>query len=107
MYDEYPHVVALQEYVEVQDKYGNVLKQDWTDGEAIQCFIDTPSAKEQYNAMQINSRLDCYMYYPYRTDLKKGMQLRYEGELYEINRKPEDQGGMHEIMRASLAEVTS
>lgn len=105
MYDEFPHVAVLQEYKEVTDKYGNVIRENWTDGETIQCFIDTPSAQQQYNAMQINSRLDRYMYYPYRTDIEKGMKVRFDGELYEINRKPEDQGGMHEIMRASLAEV--
>lgn len=107
MYEEFPHIVVIKEYGSgIEDGMGGELPPDWTTKEEnFVCFIDTPTAKERYNAMQLNHKLDRYMYYPYRTDIVPGMRVIHEDTTYETETKAEDQGGMHEIMRIALKEV--
>ena len=107
MNDEFPHTVVIKEYVSgIDDGMGGEKPPDWVEKEAdFACFIDTPTAKEVYNAMQLNHKLDRYMYFPYRTDIMPGMRVIHDDTIFEIETKAEDQGGMHEIMRIALKEV--
>lgn len=125
LYDEYPHTVIIRHLVEektddsgqveydelgnpiyVEDELGNNVSSDWqVFDDNFECFIDTPSADEKYAAMQVNHRLDRFMYYPYRTDVLTGMRVEHEAVLYEVALKAEDQGGLNEIMRVALKEV--
>lgn len=105
--NEFPHTVVIKKFVEgADDGMGGELPPDWTvKEENFSCFIDTPTAKEVYNAMQLNHKLDRYMYYPYRTDILPDMRVVHDDVVYEAETKAEDQGGMHEIMRIALKEV--
>lgn len=109
MNDEFPHNVVIKQFVEGEDDgFGGSTKPEWTVKEAnFTCFIDTPNATERYNAMQLNHKLDRYMYFPYRTDIIPGMRVIHDDITYETETKAEDQGGMHEIMRIALKEVQS
>lgn len=106
--DEFPHVVVVLQFVEgTEDELGNVQDGEWLPlYDAFACFIDTPSATEKYNAMQIKHQLDRYMYYAYGADIKPNTRIRFEGVEYEVETDAEDQGGMHEIMRVALKRVS-
>lgn len=103
-FDEFPHKVEVVEKKRVPDGAGG-FKTEWVEVDAIEAFIDTPTSKEKLFAHQVQNPLDRYMYYPYRTDLKSDMRLRFEGEIYAFAGRPEDQGGQHEIMRVALKLV--
>lgn len=105
LYDEFPHEVEVVEKKRVPDGTGG-YKTEWVPVDTIEVFIDTPTSKEKLLAHQVQNPLDRYMYYPYRTDLKSDMRLKYEGEIYAFAGRPEDQGGQHEIMRVALKLVT-
>lgn len=104
-YDEFPHEVEVVQKKKVSDGAGG-FKTEWIPVDTMEVFVDTPTSKEQYYAQQLGNPLERYMYYPYRTDLKSDMRLRYEGEIYAFAGRPEDQGGQHEIMRVALKLVT-
>ncbi|MGE8037831.1 phage head closure protein [Lysinibacillus sp. NPDC093692] len=105
MCDELPHEVEVVEKKKVSDGAGG-FKTEWVPVDTIECFVDTPTSKDQYYAQQLNNPLERYMYYEYRTDLTSSMRLRYEGEIYAFAGRAEDQGGQHEIMRVALKLVT-
>ena len=104
-YDEFPHEVEVVEKHTTTDDTGD-RKTRWIPIDTIEAFIDTPTSKEKLLAHQVQNPLDRYMYYPYRTDLKSDMRLRFEDEIYAFAGRPEDQGGQHEIMRVALKLVT-
>ena len=104
-YDEFPHEVEVVQKKKVSDGAGG-FKTEWFPVDTVEVFVDTPTSKEQYYAQQLGNSLERYMYYPYRTDLKSDMRLRYEGEIYAFAGRPEDQGGQHEKMRVALKLVT-
>lgn len=126
MYDEYPHVVNVLQLIEVEtdetgsveydelgnpiyieDELGNNVSTNWQSvNDAFVCFVDTPKSFEVYTAMQNNHKLDRFMYYPYNTDITAGMRVEHDGTLYEVTKKPENQGGLNEIMRVALSEVS-
>ncbi|MFJ6264424.1 phage head closure protein [Lysinibacillus xylanilyticus] len=103
--NEFPHTVEVVEKKRISDGAGG-FKTEWFPVDTIDCFVDTPTSKEQYYAQQLGNPLERYMYYEYRTDLTSSMRLRYEGEIYVFAGRPEDQGGQHEIMRVALKLVT-
>ncbi|MEB2279666.1 phage head closure protein [Lysinibacillus xylanilyticus] len=105
LYDEFPHIVEVVQKKKVSDGAGGFTTK-WVPVEEIDAFVDTPTSKERFYAQQLNSPLERYMYYEYRTDLTSSMRLRYEGEIYAFAGRPEDQGGQHEIMRVALKLVT-
>lgn len=70
-------------------------------------FVDTPSSKERYTAMQLQNPLDRYMYYPYRKDMLETHFVLLDEDEYRIAGRPEDQGGQHKIMRVPLQLVKS
>lgn len=100
-YDEFPHEVSVQVEGRVSDGSGGHTS-GWTELFQMEAFVDTPSSREQYEAMKLNNPLDRYMYYPYRTDVVPNMRVLFDGDTYEIAGMPEDQGGQHEIMRVAL-----
>lgn len=102
---EFPHEVEVVEKRTTTDDSGD-RKTQWIPIDTIESFVDTPTSKERLLAHQVSNPLDRFMYYPYRTDLKSDMRLRYEGEIYAFAGRPEDQGGQHEIMRVALKLVT-
>ncbi|WP_203364718.1 phage head closure protein [Bacillus sp. REN10] len=102
--DEFPHVVTFKELRSVSDGGGGFVK-EYIKFDTFNAFVDTPTSKERYEAMQLNNPLDRYVYYPYRTDIRTDMRMYYDGETYEVAGRPEDQGGQHEIMRLSLKLV--
>ncbi|MGG2111917.1 phage head closure protein [Lysinibacillus pakistanensis] len=104
LYAEFPHEVEVVEKRTTADDSGD-RKTQWIPIDTIESFVDTPTSKEKLLAHQVQNPLDRYMYYPYRTDLKSDMRLRYEGEIYAFAGRPEDQGGQHEIMRVALKLV--
>lgn len=104
LYDEYPHVVTFQMYAKVPDGAGGYV-QDWVDTLTIDAFMDTPSSREIFAAMQLQNPLDRNLYYAYRTDVNEKMQCIYEGETYELTGKPQNQGGQHEVMKVPLKLV--
>ncbi|MED4461859.1 phage head closure protein [Metabacillus fastidiosus] len=104
LHDEFPHEVTIQELASVSDGGGG-HKKAWTTFLTMEGFMDTPTSKERYEAMQLNNPLDRYLYYPYRTDIKTDMRAVFEEETYEIVGRPEDQGGQHEIIRLPLKLV--
>lgn len=104
LYDEYPHMVTFQTFAKVPDDAGG-HEQLWTDVLTISAFMDTPSSKELFTAMQLQNPLDRNLYYPYRTDINEKMRCICEGEMYELIGKPQDQGGQHEVMKAPLKLV--
>lgn len=107
MMDEFPHEAVPVEVAETTyDRFGNPIPGEIIEGEPFECFIDTPTATEAYNALKLEYKLDRYMYYPYgAVELNVDDVIAHEDVQYKVNRKPEDQGGMHEIMRVSLEEV--
>lgn len=104
-YDEFPHEVEVVQKRKVSDGAGG-FKTEWFPVDTMEAFVDTPTSKERLLAHQVQNPLDRFMYYPYRTDLKSDMRLRYEGEIYAFAGRAEDQGGQHEIMRVALKLVT-
>lgn len=107
MYEEFPHRVEIYRVGEsVENDSGGFDEGKPILFTSLHAFIDTPTAFERYTAMQSKALFDCYMYYPYRTDLTNSMQVCYEGIYYDMVSKPMDQGGQHEIMRVQLLEVT-
>lgn len=103
--DEYPHVVTFQSLTKVSDGAGGFAQQ-WIDGLTFVGFLDTPSSREIFQAMQLQTPLDRNLYYPYRTDVNEKMRCTCEGETYELIGKPQDQGGQHEVMKVPLKLVT-
>lgn len=106
MYDEFPHEAVKVVKTEISDGAGG-SKVEWqTEGEPFPAFLDTPTSKELVYAMQIKVELDRYMYFPYgAVTLSKKDRIRCDGVDYEVTGNPEDQGGMHEVMRVPLKEV--
>lgn len=106
--DEFPHTATVLHFVEgSEDELGNVQDGEWlTLYDVFACFIDTPTATEKYNAMQIKHQLDRYMYYAYGADIKPNIRIRFDGIEYEVETDAEDQGGMNEIMRVALKRVS-
>lgn len=104
-HDEYPHTVVFQTLTKVPDGAGG-NKQVWAIGLTIAGFLDTPSSREIFQAMQLQVPLDRNLYYPYRTDINETMRCTCEGDQYELIGKPQDQGGQHEIMKVPLKLVT-
>ena len=105
-HDEYPHHVAFQSLIKVPDGAGG-FKPTWTTVLHIQGFLDTPSGREIFQAMQLQTPLDRNLYYPYRTDVNEKMRCTCDGETYELIGKPQDQGGQHEIMKVPLKLVAA
>lgn len=104
LHDEFPHVVTFQTYTKVPDGGGGYT-QRWADVLTIDAFMDTPSSKELFEAMQLQNPLDRNLYYEYRTDINEKMRCTFEGETYELVGKPQDQGGQHEVMKVPLKLV--
>lgn len=104
--DEFPHAVEIVEKKKIPDGAGG-SSTIWVTVDTIDAFVDTPSSKEQYYAQQLGNPLSRYMYFEYRTDILATMNLRFEGETYALAGRPEDQGGMHEVMRVALKLVTA
>ncbi|KKB34642.1 phage head closure protein [Bacillus thermotolerans] len=105
LYDEFPHTITFLQNQRVSDGGGGHTT-TWGPVLTIKVFMDTPSSRERYEAMQLNNPLDRYLYYPYRTDITADMRVEYEKGVYEIAGEPEDQGGQHEIMRVALKLVS-
>jgi len=103
--DEFPHEIEVVQKKKVSDGAAG-FETKWHPVDTIECFVDTPTSKEQYYAQQLGNPLERYMYYEYRTDLTSSMRLRFEGAIYAFAGRPEDQGGMHEKMRVALKLVT-
>lgn len=104
LHDEYPHPVTFQTYSKVSDGAGGHV-QNWIDVLTIDAFLDTPSSREIFTAMQLQNPLDRNLYYEYRTDINEKMRCTCEGETYELTGKPQDQGGQHEVMKVPLKLV--
>ncbi|MFL0365377.1 phage head closure protein [Pseudobacillus sp. 179-B 2D1 NHS] len=104
LHDEFPHEVTFTALTSIPDGGGGSEK-EWKPFTTIEGFMDTPTSRERYEAMQLNNQLDRYLYYPYGTEVKPNMRVTFEGETYEIAGRPEDQGGQHEIMRLPLKLV--
>lgn len=104
--DEFPHSITVWEQRSIPDGGGGFEK-GWAAFVDMKGFMDTPASQERYEAQQLNNPLDRYLYYPYRTDITSVMRVTYEGDTYEVAGRPEDQGGMHEIMRLPLRLVTN
>lgn len=104
LFEEFPHVVTLQTYSKVPDGAGG-YEQTWSDVLTIDAFMDTPSSREIFAAMQLQNPLDRNLYYSYRTDIDEKMRCTCEGETYELIGRPQDQGGMHEVMKVPLKLV--
>lgn len=106
MYDEFPHQAEIFYMGEgEEDDSGG-----FTDGGPVtdfvmDCFVDTPSSQEQYNAMQLKNSFDRYLYYPSDYTLLNDRYIRFDGIEYEQVGKPLDQGGQGEIFRIKLREV--
>lgn len=103
--DEYPHKVTFQSFIKLPDGGGG-NKEEWSDVLTISGLMDTPSSREIFQAMQLQTPLDRNLYYPYRTDINEKMRCICEGETYELIGKPQDQGGQHEVMKVPLKLVT-
>lgn len=103
--DEYPHTVTFQSLKKVSDGGGGYVEK-WSNVLTISGFMDTPSSREIFQAMQLQNPLDRNLYYPYRTDVNEKMRCAFEGETYELIGKPQDQGGQHEVMKVPLKLVT-
>lgn len=103
--DEYPHTVTFQSLKKVSDGAGGYVEK-WSNVLTLTCFMDTPSSREIFQAMQLQNPLDRNLYYPYRTDVNEKMRCTFEGETYELIGKPQDQGGQHEVMKVPLKLVT-
>ena len=108
MYEEFPHTVEIVQIVisEVENDSGGFDEVETNTSFTMRANVSTPSSNEQYVALQRKSLYDRKMHYPYRTDITKDMRIRFEGVLYDITSKPNDLGGLHEIMRVQLTEVT-
>lgn len=108
MYEEFPHEVEVVQIVlsDVQNDAGGYDEVEVEESFTMQANVSTPSSNEQFVALQRKSVYDRKMHYPYRTDITKDMRIRFEGVLYDITSKPNDLGGLHEIMRVQLTEVT-
>jgi SPP1 family predicted phage head-tail adaptor len=102
--DEFPHAVTFKQLQTVPDGGGGSTKV-WVDYATIDGFMDTPSSREVYEAHQLNNPLDRHLYYPHRTDISTTMRVLYESETYEVTGRPQDQGGMQEVMRLPLRLV--
>ncbi|PZX07902.1 SPP1 family predicted phage head-tail adaptor [Psychrobacillus insolitus] len=106
MDNEFPHEVSILQLIPGEDDgFGGTGKATWDIYETIEAFVDTPSSREIYNAMQRQNPLDRFMYYAYRKDVLQTMRVKHDGDLYEIASKPEDQGGQNEVMRIALKLV--
>lgn len=103
--DEYPHEVTFWESRKIPDGAGG-YENGWAAVLTISGFMDTPSSREIFQAMQLQNPLDRNLYYPYRTDVNEKMRCTFEGETYELIGKPQDQGGQHEVMKVPLKLVT-
>lgn len=104
LYDEFPHEVEVLVKKKISDGAGGSVT-SWIPTFAINGFMDTPTSKERFEALQLQNPLDRFLYYPYRTDIKTEMRIRHEVETYELSGRPEDQGGQQEIMRVALKLV--
>ena len=104
LHSEYPHSITFQTLTKVSDGAGGFTS-TWTTTLSIQGFLDTPSSREIFQAMQLSNPLDRNLYYPYRTDINEKMRCVCEGETYELIGKPQNQGGQREIMKVPLKLV--
>lgn len=105
-HDEYPHDVVFQVFTKVSDGAGGSTK-SWKNTLYIKGFLDTPSSREIFQAMQLHAPLDRNLYFPYRNDVNETMRCTCEGDQYELIGKPQDQGGQHEIMKVPLKLVSN
>lgn len=104
LHDEFPHEISVMNKARISDGGGGFTT-TWMPFLSLMGFMDTPTSRERYEALQLSNPLDRYLYYSYRTDITSAMRLTYEGETYEFAGRPEDQGGQHEIMRVALKLV--
>ena len=106
LHGEYPHSVIFQVKSQVSDGMGggSIL---WTDTLTINGFMDTPSSREIFEAQQLQNPLDRNLFYPYRTDVDETMRVLFEGEVYDIVGRPQDQGGQREVMKVPLKLVAN
>ncbi|MBT2680050.1 phage head closure protein [Bacillus sp. ISL-35] len=102
--DEFPHEITFWEQRKIPDgggghelAYAAVL--------TMIGFMDTPSSREIYEFQKLDNQLDRVLYYPYRTDIKTDMRVKYQDETYEVVGRPQDQGGQGEVMRLPLKLV--
>jgi SPP1 family predicted phage head-tail adaptor len=105
LHGEFPHEIEVLVKEKVSDGAGGFTS-EWEVSDTLFGFIDTPSSREKYNALQLQNPLDRFLYYPYRTDINAKVRVKYESDMYELSGRPEDQGGQHEIMRVALKLVT-
>ncbi|MFJ8262716.1 phage head closure protein [Rummeliibacillus sp. NPDC094406] len=106
MNDEFPRLVEIYELVQgEEDDSGGFGEDEPKTLFQMMAFVDTPTSQEQYTAMQMQNPLDRFMYYPYRKDVLETHFVLCDDDKYKIAGKPEDQGGMHEIMRVPLKLV--
>ena len=103
-FDEFPHKIIKLELQTVKDGMGGSTKR-WNPNGDFDGFMDTPTTKEQLEAMQMSVTLDRYLYYPFTLELPSNARVRFEKIDYEIVGEGEDQGGMHEKMRVPLKKV--
>lgn len=105
-YNEFPHSVTVESKQKVSDGSGG-FKTEWAKFADMNAFVDTPSSKERLIAQQAQNPLDRYMYYPYRKDILSTMRVIFDGDIYELAGRAEDQGGQHEVMRVALKLVNA
>lgn len=105
LYDEFPNIVEVLVKKKISDGAGGSVT-SWIPTFTLNGFMDTPSSKERFEALQLQNPLDRYLYFPYRKDITAEKRIRYEGDTYELTGRPEDQGGQHEIMRVALKLAT-
>lgn len=102
--DEYPHEVVFLKQTKVPDSGGGKIL-TWKQVLKFDGFMDTPSSREIFQAHQLNNPLDRNFYFPYRNDVTPDMRCQFEGDVYDLVGKPQDQGGQREVMLVPLKLV--
>ncbi|MBL3648435.1 phage head closure protein [Bacillus sp. RHFS10] len=97
IYEEFPHEITFQRMGKVPDGGGG-YEEGYVDYITTEALVSGVSSREFYQAQQLQTPIECNVYFPYRTDIEKTMRIIYESKILILKSEPIDQGGMHEVL---------
>ncbi|MGG3662097.1 phage head closure protein [Bacillus gobiensis] len=95
--EEFPHEIIFIHQTNVSDGAGG-WETGWVTYDTSEALVTPISSREFGQSLQTRNPLEYEVFYPYRTDIKPEMRVRYDGETLAIKSRPKDQGGAQEVM---------
>ncbi|MGG3573906.1 phage head closure protein [Bacillus gobiensis] len=95
--EQFPHTITFVHQTSVSDGAGG-WETSWENYDAIEALVTPISSREFGQSSQTRNPIEYEVYYPFRTDIKPEMRVKFDGEILAIKSRPKDQGGAQEVM---------